>query len=88
MKYGCVPYIMRYKDYEDSEMRGMYITLARWCNQRSMFKKNSFREYCRDVKSNGEGSSAFRYMTEFEEKYPDVARKYFDLKYEDLNEYK
>ena len=86
MKYGCIPYIMRYKDYENSEMRGMYITLARWCNQPSMFKKNSFRQYCRDVKGNGEGSAAMRYLTEFEDKYPDVAKKYFDLRYEDLKE--
>lgn len=84
MKYGCIPYIMRYKDYENSEMRGIYITLARWCNQPSMFKKNSFRQYCRDVKSNGEGSAAMRYLTEFENKYPEVAKKYFDIRFEDL----
>lgn len=51
-----------------------------------MFKKNSFRQYCRDVKGNGEGSAAMRYLTEFENKYPDVAKKYFDLRYEDLKE--
>ena len=85
MKYGCVPYIMRYKEYENSEMRGMYITLARWCNQVSFYKKNSFRQYCTDV--NGVGSSAHRYMTEFESKYPDIAEKYFDLRFEELNEY-
>lgn len=88
MKYGCVPYIMRYKDYENSEMRGMYITLARWCNQVSFYKKNSFREYCTDVKSNGVGSSAHRYMCEFEKRYPEVAKKYFDLKFENENMYK
>lgn len=87
MKHGCLPYIMRYKDYEDSDMRGMYITLARWCNQPSMFKKNSFREYCRDVKSNGIGRSAYKYMSEFENKYPEIAKKYFDLRFDKLNEY-
>ena len=87
MKYGCIPYIMRYKEYENSEMRGMYITLARWCNQVSFYKKNSFRQYCTDVSSNGVGSSAYRYMTDFESKYPDVARQYFDLRFEELNEY-
>ena len=86
MKHGCIPYITRYFRYEESPYRGMYINLARWCNQPSMFKKNSFRQYCRDVKGNGEGSAAMRYLTEFENKYPDVAKKYFDLRYEDLKE--
>ena len=86
MRYGCIPYIMRYKEFKNSEMRGMYITLARWCNQVSFYKKNSFRQYCTDVKSNGIGSSAYRYMTDFESKYPDVARQYFDLRFEELNE--
>ena len=85
MKYGCVPYIMRYKDYKNSEMRGMYITLARWCNQVSFYKKASFRQFCTDI--NGIGSSSHRYMSEFESKYPDVARQYFDLRFEELNEY-
>lgn len=40
MSYQALPYIMRYKDYEKSPYRGMYITLARWCNQPSIFKKN------------------------------------------------
>ena len=85
MRYGCIPYIMRYKDYKDSEMRGMYITLARWCNQVSFYKKASFRQFCTDI--NGIGSSSHRYMSEFENKYPDVAEKYFDLRFEELNEY-
>lgn len=84
MKYGCLPYIMRYKDYENSNMRGMYITLARWCNQPNFFKKKSFREFCM---ANGLNSASMRYMNEFENKYPDVARKYFDLRYDELKEY-
>lgn len=88
MKYGCVPYIMRYKSFQNSEMRGMYINLARWCNQPNFYKKKSFREFCRDVKGNGIGTSTYRYMEDFENKYPEVAKKYFDLKFEDLNLYK
>lgn len=85
MKYKCIPYIMRFSRYEESPYRGMYITLARWCNQPSMFKKNSFRQYCRDVKSNGVNSSAYRYMEHFEKDYPEIAKLYYDLRYEDLN---
>ena len=77
----CLPYIMRHKDYDTSPYRGMYITLARWCNQPSFVKKKSFREYCVEVKSNGVGSSAWRYMTEFENMYPEIAKQYFDMKW-------
>lgn len=75
--YKCLPYIMRYKDYELSPYRGMYITITRWCNQPNFFKKESFREY---VASNGVGSAAYKYVMDFEAKYPDVAACYFDTK--------
>ena len=79
-KYGCLPYIMRFKDYEQSPFRGMYITVARWCNQPSFFKKMSFREFCIAHK---EGSSPLRYMKEFETLHPFIANKYFDTKYKE-----
>lgn len=81
MQYGCLPYIMRFNRYEDSPMRGMYITLARWCNQPSQFKKKSFREF---VESIGETSAAMRYLREFESLHPDIAREYFDLKWDEV----
>ena len=82
-EHHCLPYIMRFAKYEESPYRGIYITFARWCNQPSFIKKNSFREYCRDVKSNGVGSSAYRYMSEFEELHPDIAAQYYDMKWTD-----
>lgn len=81
MKYNCLPYIMRYNEYKNSEMKGMYITISRWCNQPSFFKKKSFREFC---EANGKNSSSMRYLNEFENKYKEVAKKYFDLKYEEV----
>lgn len=84
MKYGCIPYIMRFNRYEESPYRGMYITLARWCNQPSMFKKKSFREFVNMVENKG---APLKYATEFEEKHPDIARLYYDMKFEDLNMY-
>lgn len=84
MKYKCLPYIMRFNRYEESPYRGIYITLARWCNQPSMFKKNSFRQYCRDVKSNGVNGAAYKYMEQFEKDHPEIAKQYFDLRYEDF----
>lgn len=78
MKYHCLPYIMRYEKYKDSPYRGMYITLARWCNQPNFFTKQTFREYCY---TNGEHSASVRYMHDFEKAHPDIASRYFDLRF-------
>ena len=75
-EHQCIPYIMRYKDYNDSPMRGMYITLARWCNQVRFVKKMSFREFAVAT-----GGSAVRYLNDFEAQYPEIAKKYFDITY-------
>ena len=79
MRFRCLPYIMRYERWAFSEFKGMYINIARWCNQPDFFKKKSFREYC---EANGEFSSTMRYLRAFEKQYPEVARRYFDMKYE------
>ena len=78
-RYRALPYIMRYADYEQSPYKGIYITIARWCNQPSFAKKMSFREFC---EANGESSSAMKYLTAFEAKHPEIAKQYFDMKWE------
>lgn len=80
MKYKCLPYIMRYNDYKNSKYIGMYINLARWCNQPNFFKKKSFREFC---EANGEKSATMRYLLEFEKDHPEIAKKYFQLRYDE-----
>ena len=85
MQFGCLPYIMRHENYEKSPYKGVYINLAKWCNQPSFYKKKSFREFCL---ANGENSSTMRYLDEFEKDYPEIAKQYFDIKFEDLNMYK
>lgn len=88
MKYGCLPYLMRYEAYQKSELRGLYITLARWCNQPNFFKKLSFREFCEKnqqlKKNQAEIGSSLKSLNDFERKYPEIADRYFDVKYEDL----
>lgn len=79
MSFGAFPYIMRYKDYEKSPFRGMYITLAAWCNQPAMFKKLSFREFASSRKDRA------RYAEEFERHNPEIAAKYYDMKWSDFN---
>lgn len=92
MKYKCLPYIMRYQDknyvsWKESEYRGMYITLARWCNQPNMFKKVSFRQFCEANqalhKTKGTYCSAMRALIDFESKHPNIAARYFDLRFEE-----
>ena len=77
MKYRCLPYIMRYSRYEESPYRGIYITLARWCNQPSFFKKKSLHEF---VIANGANSASYRYMRDFERDFPEAVY-FLDLKF-------
>jgi hypothetical protein len=78
MSYKALPYIMRYKDYELSDYKGMYIAVAGWCNQPGIFKSMSFREFC--LRKN---KSTTRSLIEFEKEYPQIAEKYFDMKWGD-----
>lgn len=84
MKYKCLAYIMRSKDYEKSKYKGIYVQLARWCNQPNFFKKKSFREFCeanqKYVKTD-KLCAAMRALTEFEKDHPEIAKKYFDIKW-------
>jgi hypothetical protein len=92
MRYRCLPYIMRYQNKNDtpwkkSKYRGMYITMARWCNQPSFFKKKSFRQYCEAnqdrVKTEGTICSSMRALIDFEEDFPELAEKYFDMRFDE-----
>ena len=89
MKYGCLPYIMRHENYIKNKFFGTYINLARWCNQPNFFKKKSYREYCQanQDRTKVRECSAVRYLKELEELYPEIAKEYYDLKYEKLNKY-
>lgn len=91
MKYQCLPYIMRYQNknvtpWKESRFRGMYITMARWCNQPGFFKKKSFREYCQAnqdlVKTEGHICSSMRALLDFEKEFPEIAERYFDLRFD------
>ncbi|AIO18962.1 hypothetical protein KQ51_01084 [Candidatus Izimaplasma bacterium HR1] len=91
MKFGCLPYIMRYEEYHNSEFKGMYIQLARWCNQPRFFKKMSFRQFADANQKYHKNESTFcstlNVLRKFENEYPKIAKKYFDIRYEDLIKY-
>ena len=77
MKHRCLPYVMRYQRYAESPYKGMYINIARWCNQPAFFKKKSLREF---VYMNGENSASYRYLRDFEQNFPE-ADYFMDLKF-------
>ena len=81
MRYRCLPYVMRFNRYVESPYRGVYITITRWCNQPSFFKKKSLREF---AESNGLNSACYRYIRDFEEKFPDVSY-FYDLKFDNYD---
>lgn len=82
MKYKSLPYIMRYKDYELSPYKRLYNSIAAWCNQPNFFKKFSFRGYCEYGASLGR-MYLLKSLKEFEWNYPDVANKWFNIKWDD-----
>lgn len=95
-KYQCLPYIMRYRNknetpWKESEYRSLYVTIARWANQPSIVKKMSFRQFCEANqalhKTEGTLCSSMKSMLDFERKYPEIAKKYFDMRYEDMKCY-
>lgn len=88
MRYNCKPYIMRYYKYEESPHRGIYINIAQWCNQPSLFSKLSYREMCdKDNERKGGNSATKRYNDAFKEQHPEIANKYFNLHFKDNVEY-
>lgn len=83
MKYNCIPYLMRFNRYVESPFYGTYVNLSRWCNQPNFFKKMSYRQFCVANKNVSKGKCAcYDYMTQIENEIPEVARKFFDMKFE------
>lgn len=63
--------------------------MARWCNQPSFFKKKSFRQFCEANqdrhKTEGTLCAAMKSMVDFETEYPDIAKRYFDLRFDQFD---
>jgi hypothetical protein len=77
MRNRCLPYVMRFTRYVESPYRGVYVSVARWCNQPSFYKKKSLREF---AQLNGKGSACYKYLSDFENQFPEVAH-FYDIKY-------
>ena len=81
-KYNAIPYIMRYQapgsaPWKSSPYDYMYVQLARWCNQTSIVKKKSFREW---GEIDTDHPAAERARARFEKEQPEIAKRYFDMK--------
>ena len=68
---------MRFNKYEESPYRGMYINLARWCNQPSFFKKKSFYEFCNMPIHKGRATE--KYLKGYLLENPDFDTKYIHM---------
>lgn len=90
-RYGCYPYIMRYqsqidKPFMKSKYKGLYINVARWCNQVNIVKRLSFKQFAEREqeyrnKTSNSLCSSYRAMVEFQKEYPKLAEKCFNLKF-------
>lgn len=91
MHYSCLPYIMRYEAYKECELKSLYVAIARWCNQPHIFKKMSFRQFCEANQNYHKNPNTFcsslRAMRQFEAENPEIAKQYFDLRYEEERKY-
>ena len=84
---------MRYQDknrtpWKDSEYKGLYVAMARWGNQPSIFKKMSFRQFCEANQALAKTDrlcAPMRAMSDFENDHPEIASKYFDLRFDNYN---
>lgn len=80
-RYKALPYIMRFNKYEESPYRGIYITLARWINQPSYFKKETLYEYITITDWNSGGRASTKYMNMLNETHPELVEEWFHKKF-------
>lgn len=84
MKFGCLPYIMKYISYKESKYRGVYVQLGRWCNQPAIFKKMSFEEFCirnQSYARSDKDCAAVRALKLLKQDAPEIYTKYAKLKF-------
>jgi hypothetical protein len=76
MSYKSLPYLMKFELWDKGNFRYLYTLLSSWCNQPHIFKKMSLRQYHKGNK----------HIIKFENQYPEIASKYFDMKFGINNE--
>ena len=69
---------------DNSKYKGLYTYIANYCNKPNLCKIMSFREFCYAIQNRLKGnklSNCLKSMLDFEKEYPDIAKKYFDIKF-------
>lgn len=94
MKFGCLGYVMRHKDHLNHPLSNIYTQIARWCNQPQFYKKMSFKEFIDRnqywTKTDAKCKSLRTYeafLSQFEDNKNELEH-YFNIKYENLNEFR
>lgn len=77
--FGCLPYVMRFERVYETEYSSFYANVAAWCNQPSLFRKLTFREFAKKRARGKQTNEAWRAMEEIERRFPAVAAKYYDF---------
>ena len=72
-------YIMRHEYYNRSPYKGIVHHPGPLVQPTQLLKKKSFRQFC---EANGLTSSAFPLHAEFEHDHPDIAKQYFDIRFD------
>lgn len=78
MNYNSLPYLMRFKKWKNaiSPFRKLYADLTAFTNQPAQFKKKSMNDYSKDIRGKG--------LLLFKKQYPEIAAKYFDMKFGEM----
>ena len=74
-RYACRPYIMRYSLYDESPYRGVYITVASWCNTFSLFEKMTLHQFC-DARAAINRTAPRIYMEDAIFALPEISQNY------------
>jgi len=74
MKHKCLPYLMLFEKWKQSPFPDLYQAIRSWCNSPANFKKKSFMQSSKENK----------YLLSFKRKYPNIVKKYFHLKYGEI----
>lgn len=75
MQYKCLSYIMVFEKWKQSPYLDLYQAIRSWCNTPANFKKKSFNQSSKENK----------HLLNFKRKYSFIVKKYFDLKYGEIN---
>jgi hypothetical protein len=78
MELGARPYIMMFEKQNRNPFSKLYRTIWAWCNSAICFQKQSLRDFSIIYKN-----KSVEELAKFQKKYPEIAEKYFDIKFTD-----